>query len=106
MAEFGDLLARVTGFDWDGGNAAKNEERHGGIVSEAEQVFFNRPVLLAEDAAHSRHEHRYQLLGRTDDDRFLSIIFTVHRDRVRVISARAMSRKERSFYAKVPFEPR
>jgi uncharacterized DUF497 family protein len=59
-------------------------------------------VLLAEDAQHSTREPRYLVLGRTAADRRLAVIFTVRRDLVRVISARPMSRKERTLYGKTP----
>jgi hypothetical protein len=48
-------LALITGFDWDDGNARKNE-KHGVSVSEAEQVFFNQPLLLLDDVKHSQDE--------------------------------------------------
>ena len=42
-------LSQITGFDWDSGNARKNE-KHGVSMAEAEQVFFNAPLLLLDDA--------------------------------------------------------
>jgi hypothetical protein len=93
-----DLLARCTGFDWDGGNLLKNWERHGVSASECEQAFFNQPLLVAADAAHSATESRYYALGKTDANRLLFLVFTVRGDRVRVISAREMSRRERRVY--------
>ncbi len=104
MTDFAALTAQLVGFDWDRGNAEKNWTRHGVSRAEAEEVFFNRPVLLAEDATHSAHERRYNLLGLSNRGRRLSVIFTVRQNLVRVISARPMSRKERSHYAKIPFE--
>ncbi len=44
---------RIEGFDWDAGNARKSEEKHGVSQTEAEQVFFNVPLLLAPDLKHS-----------------------------------------------------
>ncbi len=104
MTDFATLATTLTGFDWDGGNAEKNSTRHGVSRSESEEVFFNRPVLVADDAKHSAHEHRFLLLGRTNAERPLAIIFTVRGDQIRVISARPMSRKERGHYAKIPNE--
>lgn len=104
MTDFAALTARLVGFDWDHGNAEKSWARHGVSRAEAEEVFFNRPVLLAEDGKHSSRERRYNLLGRSNAGRLLAVIFTVRQDLVRVISARPMSRKERSHYAKVPFD--
>jgi uncharacterized protein len=93
--------ARVEGFDWDDGNARKSEDKHGVGQADAEQVFFNEPLLVAEDPQHSVHEPRLHALGRTDQDRRLHITFTLRGDatRIRVISARDMSRKERARYA-------
>ena len=92
-------LNQITGFDWDKGNARKNE-KHGVSSAEAEQVFFNAPLLLFDDAAHSQKEARLHALGKTDDGRLLHITFTLRRSGclIRVISARDMHRKERSFY--------
>ena len=45
------ILEKVAGFDWDAGNARKND-RHGVSMAEAEQVFFNVPVLMLPDSAH------------------------------------------------------
>jgi uncharacterized DUF497 family protein len=88
-----------TGFDWDEGNARKNE-KHGVTQAEVEQVFLNTPLLLADDLKHSQHESRFRALGRTDFDRRLHITFTERGNGtlIRPISARNMSRKERAVY--------
>lgn len=104
MTDFAELTGQLTGFDWDGGNAEKNWTRHAVGRNEAEEVFFNRPVLVAADAKHSAKEPRYLLLGHTNGERRLAVIFTVRGQLVRVISARPMSRKERTLYDKAPIE--
>lgn len=88
-----------TGFDWDEGNARKNE-KHGVSKSEVEQVFLNKPLLMADDLKHSQRERRFHALGRSDQDRRLHVTFTVRGGEtlIRPISARAMSRKERAVY--------
>lgn len=93
--------AKVTGFDWDSGNTRKNE-KHGVSMAEAEQVFFNSPLLVLKDRSHSQQEPRFHALGKTDDSRLLHITFTLRRtgERIRVISARDMHRKERAHYEK------
>ena len=90
----------MTGFEWDEGNSRKNAEKHGVSQSEAEQLFFNEPLLVLEDSRHSQRELRYHALGKTDDGRLLHITFTVRGDGtlIRVISARDMHRKERAIY--------
>jgi len=95
MIDFGHII----GFDWDGGNAQKND-KHGVSMAEAEQVFFNAPLLLLEDATHRKNEPRLHALGKTDDERALHITFTLRQlgALIRVISARDMHRKERAVY--------
>jgi uncharacterized DUF497 family protein len=92
---------KITCFDWDEGNTRKNE-KHGVTMAEAEQLFFNAPLLVLEDSKHSDQEPRFHALGKTDDSRLLHITFTVrhNREKVRVISARDMHRKERVIYEK------
>jgi len=92
-------LNKITGFDWDEGNARKNEKQ-GVSMAEAEQVFFNEPLLLLEDVMHSQKEPRLHALGTTDDERSLHITFTLRKLGllIRVISARDMHRKERTLY--------
>lgn len=84
-------LSRITGFDWDSGNERKNAS-HGVSAMEAEQVFFNQPLLLLPDSKHSQLELRFHALGMTTEGRFLHITFTLrHEGRaIRVISARDM----------------
>jgi uncharacterized DUF497 family protein len=92
---------KITGFDWDKGNTRKNE-KHGVTMAEAEQTFFNAPLLVLEDSKHSNQETRFHALGKTDDKRLLHITFTVRHngEKIRVISARDMHRKERVIYEK------
>jgi uncharacterized protein len=93
--------ARVEGFQWDDGNARKSSDRHGVSRVEAEQLFFNEPLPVVEDPRHSVYEPRFHALGRTDKDRRLHVTFTLRAaaTQIRVISARDMSRKERTRYA-------
>ncbi len=92
-------LAKITDFEWDDGNARKND-KHGVSMAEAEQVFFNEPLLLIADTKHSQDEPRMHALGKTDEARTLHITFTLRNagEKIRVISARDMHRKERTVY--------
>ena len=92
-------LSLVVGFDWDDGNARRND-KHGVSQSEAEEVFFNQPLLLLEDSRHGGQESRFHALGKTHEGRALHIAFTLRTDDtlIRVISARDMHRKERAIY--------
>lgn len=91
---------RIAGFNWDAGNARKSVDKHDVSQAEAEQIFFNEPLLTVPDAKHSSSEQRMHALGRTDDGRLLHITFTLRENdtRIRVISARDMSRKKRGYY--------
>lgn len=91
-------LPEFKGFEWDEGNVNKNWDSHRVSPHEAEQVFFNHPLIVADDVRHSRIERRYFVLGQTDNNRALFVAFTVRGDRIRVISARDMSRRERKVY--------
>jgi uncharacterized DUF497 family protein len=88
----------IARFQWDEGNADKNWRRHEVTQAEAEQVFFNKPVLVTSDVNHSQEEVRLFALGRTDAGRRLAVVFTIRGDALRVISARPMSRQERKIY--------
>ena len=94
-------LTGITGFDWDEGNARKNE-KHNVSMAEAEQVFFNAPLLVLEDSKHSNQEPRFHALGKSDEKRLLHITFTLRQagEKIRIISARDMHKKERETYEK------
>lgn len=94
---------QIAGFDWDEGNSRKNAKKHGVHQSEAEQIFFNEPLLVLEDSKHSQKETRYHALGETDDARLLHITLTLRGNGtlIRVISARDMHHKEREIYEQI-----
>src|SRR5690606_24949967 len=92
--------SRIEGFEWDAGNEDKSVQKHGVSKFEAEQVYFNRPLIVATDVRHSHAERRFHALSQTDGGRLLQLTFTLRQGgtRLRVISARQMSRKERTIY--------
>jgi hypothetical protein len=90
--------SKCTGFDWDKGNFEKNRLKHGVSPFECEQIFFNQPLIVAQDETHSQKETRFYALGQTDMARLLFVVFTVRKDLIRVISARDMSRSEKEVF--------
>jgi uncharacterized DUF497 family protein len=100
VAERKDPLDAGTGFEWDEGNAHKYWERHQVTPEEAEDVFFNEPLVVRGDVRHSKQEPRYYALGQTSGGRHLFVAFTIRRSLLRVISVRDMNRKERGAYGK------
>jgi hypothetical protein len=87
-----------TGFDWDAGNSDKNKAKHGVENYESEQVFFNKPIVVLPDKKHSDIEKRLSAFGITDAGRQLTVIFTIRRSCLRIISARDMNKKEKEFF--------
>ena len=100
MAESGDPLDHCSGFEWDDANIQKNWERHQVTPEEAEDVFFNEPLVIRGDVRHSQREKRYYALGQTGRGRLLFVAYTIRRNLIRVISVRDMNRREQDFYAK------
>lgn len=84
--------------EWDEGNTDKNWKKHGVTNKEAEQIFANDPKFIFEDKKHSKAERRYMIWGLTDKNRKLSVFFTFRGNKVRIISARDMHKKERKAY--------
>ena len=91
-------LFGLEGFDWNEANLTKNGGKRRVTPWECEQAFFNLPLVVADDSVHSAVEARYYVLGQTDAGRRLFLVFTTCKRRIRVISARDMSAKERRMY--------
>jgi uncharacterized DUF497 family protein len=96
--EEGRVLKDVSGFEWDAGNKIKNLTKHQVSQDECEEAFFDSNREVQEDLLHSVNEERYILLGYTKYKRLLYIVFTVRKEKVRVISARDINKKELKLY--------
>lgn len=90
-------LLSIEEFDWDKGNINKNLEKHAISFQECEQIFFDPNILILPDYLHSQNEIRYHALGKTKNN-FLFISFTIRNNKLRVISARKMNKKEKNIY--------
>jgi len=91
-------LSQPIEFQWDKGNIDKNSVRYGVGNEEIEEAFSDAKNKLSKDQLHSKSEDRFILLGKTVSGRLLFIAFTLWGNKVRVISARNLSRKDRIFY--------
>jgi hypothetical protein len=87
-----------SGFEWDKGNLEKNKKSHDVENYECEQIFFGSPLIIIPDEKHSIGESRYAAFGRSLRGRLLTVVFTKRNDKIRVISARDMNKREREFY--------
>lgn len=85
-------------FEWDKGNIDKNFKKHNVKNQEAERIFVNKPKYIFFDKEHSLREKRYMVWGITNRRRRLTVFFTVRKNKVRIISARDMHKKERRKY--------
>jgi len=85
-------------FEWDPAKARENEAKHKVSFSEATEVFADNLSSSAPDPDHSLDEQRFVIFGRTLKDRHLVVAFTDRGGKLRLISAREMTRRERQAY--------
>lgn len=90
-------LGRVVGFEWDKANI-QHIAQHNVTPSEAEDLFFDTNNVLDEDIGHSIAENRFIIIGKTKKGRLLYQIFTRRGNKIRVISARDINKKEVKLY--------
>lgn len=90
-------VRKVFEFEWDRGNIDKNI-KHKVKNQECEQVFFDENKIIFKDVLHSAAEKRFVLIGKTENERCLYIIFTYRGKKIRVISARDINKKEVKLY--------
>jgi len=98
MMNIYNFLHKCIGFEWDKHNSKKNWEKHRVTPAECEQIFFNKPFIMADDLKHSKSEKRFYGLGNTDMQRELFVVFTLRGNLIRIISVRDMSKKEKRSY--------
>jgi len=85
-------------FEWDPVKARDNETKHGVSFLEATEVFADNLSSSSPDPDHSVEEERFVIFGKTLGDRHLVVAFTERGGRLRIISARQMTRRERQAY--------
>ena len=85
-------------FEWDEHKATLNTRKHGVSFEEASTVFADPLALTIDDLVHSEDEDRYATLGESQRSRLLVVVFTDRDDRIRIISARVATRRERKDY--------
>jgi hypothetical protein len=85
-------------FTWDPGKAAANLSKHGVSFEDASSVFRNPLAKVLPDPTHSEHEQRSLIIGHSVAGRLLLVVFMEAEDRIRIISARDASARERREY--------
>jgi uncharacterized DUF497 family protein len=85
-------------FEWDATKAAENITKHGVSFNEAASVFGDPLAVTFSDPDHSGVEERLITFGLSADGHLLVVSHTARPPRIRIISARAMTRRERKIY--------
>lgn len=85
-------------FEWDEGKAEQNTEKHRVTFPEARTVFGDPLAITFRDPAHSVGERRFLTFGFSEAGRLLVVAHTERSDRVRIISARRVTKRERKIY--------
>jgi uncharacterized DUF497 family protein len=85
-------------FEWDREKATKNFLQHRVLFTEAASVFFDEKVIYYRDDDHSGDEDRYIVVGHSSRSRDLFVVHVLRGERVRIISARPVTPRERSDY--------
>ena len=85
-------------FEWDEKKATANEHKHGVTFQEAAEVFGDDHSTTVPDPDHSVEEERFIIFGRSSAGRGLVVSFTERDGRIRLISARSMTPRERRAY--------
>ena len=85
-------------FEWDPEKARGNEQKHGVAFLEATEVFDDDYSSSVPDPDHSIEEQRYLIFGMSKQGQYLVVSYTESGDRIRLISARQMTARERRAY--------
>lgn len=91
-------------FEWDSEKAKSNLEKHDVGFDEASTVFDDMFNIDFYDSGHSIEEHRYLIVGESNLERLLIVSYTERNDKIRLISARELTAKERRSYEHGKFE--
>jgi len=82
----------------DADKARTNGQKHGVTFEEAATVFGDQLAVIFDDEAHSDDEPREIIVGHSEQNRILLVSFTERFDRIRIISARRATKRERKDY--------
>lgn len=85
-------------FEWDETKNQTNIAKHGIDFQEASTTFGDPMALDFDDPDHSIGEYRLLLFGMSITQRYLVISYTERDDKIRIISAREMTRNEKRIY--------
>ncbi|MCD9187914.1 MAG: BrnT family toxin [Pyrinomonadaceae bacterium] len=84
-------------FEWDETKADSNIEKHKVSFETSCEVFFD-PFLQSKEVELIDNELREVIVGATENLRLLYVAYTLRDDKIRIISARNVTKKERNEY--------
>lgn len=93
------IFDNITGFDWDKNNLEKSFIKHNVTSKESEEVFKDENLILSKEV-NVKNEIRYVVFGVTPQNRYLTVVFTIRNNLIRVISARTQNKNERKICKK------
>jgi len=85
-------------YDWDAEKATRNFSKHRVSFEEATTVFEDPLFVVFADPRHSLEENRFIIIGETARRKLLMVAYSERGDRIRIISARKATPKERKVY--------
>jgi len=87
-------------FEWDDAKAGRNGRSHGVTFDEGSTVFDDPNVFIVFDTEHSQDEDRRTAVGFSSKGRLLAVSYTIRGARIRLISARKATLREKRDYGK------
>jgi uncharacterized protein len=85
-------------FEWNEDKAKQNIRKHGVSFELASSVFEDELAIVIEDYLHSNEEDRYIIIGKSAEQKVLVVVYTERGDKIRIISARVATKRERKTY--------
>ncbi|HZE63456.1 MAG TPA: BrnT family toxin [Pyrinomonadaceae bacterium] len=92
------------GFEWDARKASANLRKHEVSFDEAATVFDDPLARIFDDPNHSLNERREIIIGHSIRERLLLVCFSERPSKIRIMSARPLTRKERKDYEENVFK--
>ena len=88
----------IVRWEWDEEKNATNTEKHGVAFEDALQVFIDPDGIEKEDLAHSSPvDRRFWRTGRLKSGRIVTVVYVLHQDKIRLISAQERRRERKEY---------
>lgn len=88
------ILTKLEEFEWDRGNL-EHIKKHKVSYLECEEVFSNKQLIIFGDNKHSVSEDRFKVFGKSNEGRYLALVMTIRKNKIRIIMARDQNKTER-----------